>query len=164
MLKNCLILINVGKVHLCMTLIYKKICIKCKEILKFSKIVQTLNICNKIHTCYQNQVYGISKIYRCQKSNIQEEFHMEFPISYQKIFQLIHAGVVVLKIQYSGKIYLYFKIFQLILWIVHTKNSEFSWNLSLRFVEKFQNSSEIYLYDIKIFHLIHERTKVLEFW
>ena len=108
MLKNCLILINVGKVHLCMTLIYKKICKKCKEILKFSKIVQTLNICNKIHTCYQNQVYGISKIYRCQKSNIQE-FHMEFPISYQKIFQLIHAGVVVLKIQYSGKIYLYFQ-------------------------------------------------------
>ena len=59
--------------------------------MKFSKIVQTLNICNKIHACYQNQVYGISQIYRCQKSNIQEEFHMEFPISYQKIFQLIHA-------------------------------------------------------------------------
>ena len=30
--------------------------------------------------------------------------------------------------------------------------------------EKFQNSSEIYSYDIEKFHLIHERTEIPEFW
>ena len=102
---------------------------------------------------------------------------LEFPIT--KLSENIPAHtccVVVLKIQYSSKVYLYFQNIPAHMWIVRIKNSEFSWNLSLRFIkvlqyvvdawtyEKFQNSSDIYPYDIKIFHLIHERTKVLEFW
>ena len=71
---------------------------------------------------------------------------------------------------------LYFQNIPAHIWIVRIKNLEFTWNLSLRFIkvlqyvvdawtyEKFQNSSEIYPYDIKVFHLIHERTKILEFW